>query len=126
MHGSEMWVISVSMAKRIEVTHTEFLRLILGKRARLLEDGTWETSGAEGIREAVGTQSARIYIERWQETVAQWVALSPLFEVCSRETGYAGGEQRRKEWWRQEVTEKQLWATLADSQEAKRRRRIGG
>ena len=30
------------------------------------------------------------YIGRRQETVAQWVALRPLFEVCTREKGYEG------------------------------------
>ena len=69
---------------------------------------------------------ARIYIEQQQATVAQWVALHPLFEVCARETGYEGGGRRRKAWWRQEAKEKQLCDTLADSREAKRRRRIGG
>ena len=38
--------------------------MIMGKRAKQLGDGTWETPGAEGIQEAVGTQLARIYIER--------------------------------------------------------------
>ena len=32
----------------------------------------------------------------------------------------------REAWWRQEATEKQLRATLADSWEAKGRRSIGG
>ena len=36
-------------------THTEFLRLITEKRARRLGDGTWETPGVEGVREAAGT-----------------------------------------------------------------------
>ena len=62
--------------------------------------------GAEGIQEAAGTQSARIYIERRQATVVQWVVIHPLFEVCARETGYEGGERRRKVWWRQEATKK--------------------
>ena len=68
---------------------------------------------------------ARIYIEKQQATVAQWVALHPLFEVCARETGYEGGGRRRKVWWRQEATEKQLQDTLEESQEVKIRRRIG-
>ena len=34
---------------------------------------------------------AGIYIELRQETVAQWVEINPLFEVCARETGYEGG-----------------------------------
>ena len=50
------------MANKIEGTHTEFLRMITGKRAKQLEDGTWETPGTEGIREASGTQLDRIYI----------------------------------------------------------------
>ena len=80
----------------IEGRHMEFLRMITGKRVKQLEDGTWETPGAEGIQEVAGTPSARIYIERRQATVAQWVALRPLFEVCARETGYEIRGQRRK------------------------------
>ena len=114
------------MAKRIEGTHTEFLINITGKRAKQLVDGTGEIPGAEGIQEAAGTQSARIYIERRQATVAQWVALRPLFEVCKRYTRYEGGGRRRKVCWHQEATEKQLWATLEGPREAKRRRRSSG
>ena len=82
--------------------------------------------GTEVVSKATGTQSARISIERWQATVAQWVALRPLFDVYSRGTGYTGGGRRREAWWQQEATKIQFRATLADSQEAKRRMRIGG
>ena len=50
-----------------------------------------EDRGEEGVREAAGTQLARTYIERRQATVDQWVALRPLFEVFTMETGYIGG-----------------------------------
>ena len=30
-------------------------------------------------------------MERIQATVAEWVDLRPIFDVCSRETGYEGG-----------------------------------
>ena len=43
-----------------------------------------DSGGAEGVREAAVTQSARTYIERRQENVACWVVLRPLFEVCAR------------------------------------------
>ena len=49
LYGSETWVLLLSMANRVEVTQTEFLQLIMGKRARQLGDGTWETPGAEGV-----------------------------------------------------------------------------
>ena len=76
------------MVKRLERTHTEFLRLITGKRARRLGDRAWDTPGEEVVREAKGTQSSRTCIERRQVTVAQWVVLHTLFEVCAREKGY--------------------------------------
>ena len=114
------------MAKRLEGTHTEFLQLITGKRARRFGDGTWENPGLEGVQEASGIQSERIYIEQRQATVAQWVAQRLLVEVCARETWYKGAGRRVVACSRQEATEKQLRATLIDSWEPKGRRRIGG
>ena len=114
------------MSKRVEGIHTKFLQMITEKRAKILGDGAWETLGAEGIREVAGTHPYMIYIEQRQATVAYWVALRPLFDICARETGYEGGGRRRKAWWRQEATEKHLRATLEDSREAKSRRRSGG
>ena len=69
LYGSETWVLLASMTKRIEGSHTEFLRIITGKRASQLVDGTWETPVAEGIREEAGTQLTRTYIEQRQEIV---------------------------------------------------------
>ena len=64
LYGLETWVLLVSMAKMVEGTHTEFLRLVTGKQARQLGDGTWETPWEEGVQEATETQSGRIYIEK--------------------------------------------------------------
>ena len=100
--------------------------MVTGKRAKQLEDRKWQTPGAEGIREEAGTQLDRIYIEQQQATVAQWVALHPLFEVCARETWYEGGGLSRKVCWCQEARRKQLCATLEELREDKRRRSRGG
>ena len=106
LYGSETWVISAAMERKVEGTHIGLLRQITGKRARRLGDGTWETPGAEEVREVAQTQSAMTYIGRRQATVAQWVALRPLFGVFAREKGYEEGGSRREAWWRQEATEK--------------------
>ena len=47
---SETWVLSESMAKRIEGMHMEFLKMITGKREKQLEYGIWKTPGEEGIQ----------------------------------------------------------------------------
>ena len=87
LYGLETWVILAAMERKLEGIHTEFLRYIIGKRGRRLSDGTWETHGSEGVQEAAGTQLTRTYKGRRKATVAQCVALRPLFEVCARETG---------------------------------------
>ena len=80
--------------------------MITGNREKQLGYGIWETPGEEVIREAGGTYLDRIYIEQRKATMAQWVAIRPLFGVCEREKGYEGEGQRRKLLWSQEATEK--------------------
>ena len=89
------------MYMKVEGTHTGLLIQLMGKQARRLGDGKWETPRAEGVREAEVTKSEITYIGRRQANVAKWVALRPLFEVCAREKGYTGGGHRREAWWRQ-------------------------
>ena len=95
LYGLETWVLSESMERKVEGVNTGILRQITGKQERQPRDGTWDTPGAEGVREAAGTQSTRTCIGIQQATVAHWVALRPLFGVCARETGYKGGGRRR-------------------------------
>ena len=90
LYGLETLVLLVEMEKKIERAHSNFLRQITGKQARRLGDRMWETPQAEGVREALGTQSEMTNIGRRQATVAQLVVLRPLFEVCTREKGYKG------------------------------------
>ena len=79
------------------------------------------------MREAAGTQSSMIYIGRRQATVAQWIALRPIFEVFAGEIGYKWGGFRREAWWFQGMAYKQLWATLEEIlREARSRRRQEG
>ena len=50
LYGLETWVLSAEMAKRVDGTHTGFMRLITGMRERQLGDMTRETPGAGGVR----------------------------------------------------------------------------
>ena len=47
-------------------------------------------------------------MDRRQATVAEWVALRTIFDVCAVETGYEGGGRLRVPWWRHEAAENQL------------------
>ena len=44
--------------------------------------------------------------------MAEWVALQPIFYVCTRDTGYEGGGRLLVPWWRQEAAENQMEVTV--------------
>ena len=79
-------------------------------------DGTWETTASEDVLRTTGKKSVTEYIGCRQATVANWVALCPLLEVCARETDYKGGRGRKKiSWRRQQTTEEKMWNTLEEA-----------
>ena len=47
--------------------------------------GTCKKEGAERVLQATWKKPLQEYIERRQATVAEWVALYPIFEVYARE-----------------------------------------
>ena len=111
------------MEWKVEGTHTFFLQHITGRRLWRIADGTWDMDRVEVVHEVEITQLATNYIGIWQETVAQWVALQPIFEVCAGKTGYWGGGHRREAWWRKGAEYKQRWATLEENSQEERSRR---
>ena len=97
LYGSYTWVLSESMAKRVEGTHTEFLRMITGKRAGRLGDWTWETPWAKVVQEAAGTQLASIYIEQRKAKWRSGWSYVPYFRcvkgIQGTKEGRAGGRR---------------------------------
>ena len=78
LFGAETWVLSEATLRNLEGLHIGFLRQITGKKAVQKEDRTWQKVAAEKALEKAGSQSRGIYIDRRQETVAEWVALRPI------------------------------------------------
>ena len=72
------------MERMVEGTQRGVLSQIKGKQARWNADGALVTPRSEIVREAAVIQSAMTYIGTRQVTVAQWVELWPIFEVCAR------------------------------------------
>ena len=91
LFGAETWVLSAPMAKKLEGVHVGFLRQVTR-----LKDGSWQKVALDKVLREGGTQPLQTYIGRRQATVAEWVALRPIFEVCAKETGYEGGGRLRE------------------------------
>ena len=55
-------------------------------------------------------------------TVAEWVAIRPIFDVCARETGYEGGGRLQVPWWRQKAATNQMRFMVEEILAAERER----
>ena len=87
-----------------------------------LKDGLWRKVAADRVLQGAGTQLIHTYLDRRQDTVADWVSSRPIFKVCVRETGYEVGGKLWGPWWRQAAAEKHLRVTLKEiSSEARER-----
>ena len=80
-----------------------FLGQVTRKQAMRRKDGSWRKMTAEAVLHGVGTRSLWTYVDRQKATVAEWVYLWPIFDVCVRETGYKGGGRLLMLWWGQEA-----------------------
>ena len=105
-------MLSAEMLNNIEGVHVVFLQQVTGMKARRLGDGTWKKEGPERVIQVAGTKPLQEYIDKRQATVSEWAELRPIFEVCTKDTGYEGGGKLRGPWWRQEAAEQQLETTL--------------
>ena len=87
LFGADNWVFLVAMAKNIEDVHMAFLHQIKVNTLRENWDGIWRRVVLESILKELSTQKLGTYIDKQQTTVADWVLLRPIYEVCGREAG---------------------------------------
>ena len=73
LFGLYTWVLLEVMERKLERTHTGFLRQITGKRSERKEEGMWVNTRAEVVWGAAGNQSEMTYTGRRNGTMAQWV-----------------------------------------------------
>ena len=65
-----------------------FLIQVKNLKEKNLKDGSWRKVVADRVIQGAGTQPLQTYLDRRQATVAEWVELRPIFEVCARDMGY--------------------------------------
>ena len=90
------------------------------KTSKRQRDVTWRNSAAASVLKEAGSQTLGLYIDKWQATVAEWVTLRPILEVCNMDTGYKRWGRRRELWWRKTSAWNYLSATLEDILEGAR------
>ena len=63
-----------------------FMQQVTGMMDQRQGEETWIKEGAERVLQAAGTKPLQEYINKSQETVAEWVSLWPIFKICAKET----------------------------------------
>ena len=112
LFGAETWVLLATISRKLEGVHVGILRNITGQREKKQRGGTWRNEAAAKVLKEAGTHSLGAYIDKRQASMAEWVALRPILEICGKGNGYEGGGRRQELWWRQKADRNQLSATL--------------
>ena len=81
---AEIWVLSTDVENRLAGIHKDFLLQERGIWANRSSGGTWQQEGEESVLMSAGTQDIRTYTDRIQETMAQWVSLQNIFNLCAQ------------------------------------------
>ena len=89
------------MAKTLVGLHVVLLRQVTGMKAKSKKDDSWRKAASDSVLQKKGTQPLQTYIDSRQTTVADWVDLRPIFEVCAKETVYKGGGRHQEPWCQQ-------------------------
>ena len=75
------------MPNKLKGVHVGLLQQETWMKSRRLGEETWTKEGTDRVIQVAGTKLLLEYIDKRQSTVAEWVALRPIFEVCAKETG---------------------------------------
>ena len=67
---AETWVLSATMAQRLEGLHVGFLIRVKKLKAKRLKEGFWRKVAADKVLQGAGTQLLQTYLDMRQATVA--------------------------------------------------------
>ena len=84
LFGSETWMMTAAILQYLKVIHVGFLRQVAGMEVQRLGEDTWRKAGEDSLLQAAGSKLLWEYVNKRQATVAEWVDLRPIFEVCEK------------------------------------------
>ena len=82
--GVETWFLLEATSRNLEGAHVVFFRQVTGHKAKRQRDGDWISVTAARVLKCAGTQTPETYIDKLQVTMAGWVALRLILDICNR------------------------------------------
>ena len=100
LFGAETWVVSPMMERALSAFIHGAARRLTGRQPRRGRDGEWFYPSLEGAIKEAGLTDVQTSINRRQITVAQYIAMRPLLDLC-KEATQREGAQITLMWWDQ-------------------------
>ena len=72
----------------MEGFHMGLLRELTVNTTRQSLERTWRRAAEGGVLKEAVTRKLGTYIDKQQTTVAEWVTLRPIYDVCDKWMGY--------------------------------------
>ena len=100
LFGEETWVLTQRTEKALDGFQSRFTRRLTRKQPRRKKYGSWDYPPlAEALGEA-GLEGVWNLITQKQNTVAQYIAMRPILDLCERATWRTGARLSQR-WWEQ-------------------------
>ena len=120
--GSEMWVLNPQTEQSLGSFQHRVVRRINGRQMRRQGEGGWEYPPLASATEEAGLEDIGVYIQKRKNTVAQYIAIQPILDLCEQSVWRTGAWIYRK-CWEQEVIdlggERERTAAETDREEEK-------
>ena len=84
LFGAEMWVITLSMKRFLSSFEHRVPRRLTGRHTSRRGDGSWEYHSLEEAMVEAGFEGISTYITRRQNTVAQYIVMKIILELCEQ------------------------------------------
>ena len=101
LFGAETWVLAQRIEKALDSFKSRVARRLTRKQPRQRTDGIWDYPPlAEALGEA-GLEGIRKLVTSRQNTVAQYIAMRPILDLCESST-WRPGTRVSWRWWEQD------------------------
>lgn len=98
LYGSESWVLTSTMEKKLQSFHRRCARYITGQHIRQNPDETWTCPSSEIVLEQAGLWTIQQYIKRRRNTVEPYARSRPIYQRCETSQPLASSPNQLV-WW---------------------------
>ena len=100
LFGAETWILTPRMEKALDSFQSRVARKITGRQPRLKKDERWEYLPLKRSLREAGMVGIRRSITQRQNTVAQYIAMRTILDLCNQATRRPGARVSWR-WWEQ-------------------------